>query len=137
MDCKRNKRNIFQRLFGKCITGKPGDSSSWQLKDGDLIIDLSKTPELEKEYSGLRFENDDIRVLVVKFEDNELIAYENKCLHAQRRLDPVPGTDTIQCCSMGATTYDKEGNVLCGNVEGKVKRYEISTDDKILTVHLN
>lgn len=137
MDCKKNKRNIFQRAFGICITKEPADKLSWYLDEKTLSIDLEKASELKKPGSGLRFEDDNFRLLVVHFEDDSFAAYDNRCLHGKRRLDLVEGTETVQCCSMGATTYDKSGKVLCGDVKGELKTYKLTRDYDNLIIHLN
>ncbi|GJQ61317.1 MAG: hypothetical protein SCALA702_03700 [Melioribacteraceae bacterium] len=136
MDCKKNRRNIFQRLFGLCITKLPDNPHCWKVVENKLQIDLQKAPELSKPGSALRFENENRKILVVHFENDTYAAYNNECLHAKRRLDPVPGTETVQCCSVGTATYDKSGKVLCGEVEGNLKTFDVTLTDEKLEVHL-
>jgi nitrite reductase/ring-hydroxylating ferredoxin subunit len=62
-------------------------------------------------------------------------AFENKCAHAGRKLDPVPGTETVQCCSMGQLTYDYQGNVISGKDE-KVKPLNVREEDGGLVIEL-
>ena len=104
MTTKTLKRNVFQRIFGIPATKPPKDASSWQYADGKLVIDLSKAPELSEPYGAVHFEGDNlpVRVLVLQDGAGNYRAFENKCEHAGRKLDPVPGTETIQCCSMGS-----------------------------------
>lgn len=133
------KRNIFQRLFGICATPKPKDESSYCQNNGDLIVDLSRTPELGKPDSALRFEDDDlpIRILVVHGNDGEFYAFENACSHAKRRLDPIPGSDHVRCCSMGRSTFDYEGNVIGGSAESPIKKLEVNRDGNMLRIGMN
>ena len=42
-----------------------------------------------------------VQVLIVHGEDGEYHALENKCTHAGRRLDPLPGRPEVECCSIG------------------------------------
>lgn len=115
----------------------PANPECWIVVDNTLHVDLQKAPELSKPGSALRFENENRKVLVVHFENDTFGAYNNECLHAKRRLDPVPGTETVQCCSVGTATYDKSGKVLCGQVAGNLKTYEVKINNEKLEVYLN
>ena len=65
------------------------------------------------------------RVLVVHGEDGEYRAFHNQCTHlGHRRLDPVPGTNTVQCCSVNKSTYDTEGTKIYG--PGAASHYPLS-----------
>lgn len=133
------RRNIFQRLFGICATPKPKHKSAYSQDNGYLVVDLSRTPELEKRDSALRFEGEDlpIRVLVVHGNDGEFHAFENACSHAKRRLDPVPGGDHVRCCSMGRSTFDYEGNVTGGSAESPIRKLKLIRDDSLLRIKLD
>ena len=61
-------------------------------------------------------------MLVFRGEDGAWHAYRNRCGHAGRRLDPVPGTETMQCCSVNAATYGYD----CHKIEGPGRRPVIS-----------
>ena len=103
MDTKFIKRSFFQRLLGKSATAKPKIDDCWNYANGKLTIDLSKSSELKALGGAARFEGNNlpVRVLVVYREDGEYRAFHNRCTHmGHRRLDPVPGTDTVQCCSI-------------------------------------
>ncbi len=132
------KRNIFQRLLGRCQTNEPKDPGSWSFDGGVIEVDLHRLPELSDTGAAVRLEGRDLplRVLLVHADDGAFRAFHNKCAHAGRRLDPVPGDGTIQCCSMGKTTYDYEGKVVFGQVEDGVTPLKVSTREDRLIVEL-
>jgi nitrite reductase/ring-hydroxylating ferredoxin subunit len=139
MEIKFIKRNFFQRLLGIPATEKPKIDSSWNYADGKLTISLSKASELNAPGGAARFEGNNlpVRVLVVHGEDGEYRAYKNRCTHlGHRRLDPVPGTGTVQCCSINKSTYDHDGNKIFGPAPDPVTRYPVEKDQEKLVVSI-
>jgi nitrite reductase/ring-hydroxylating ferredoxin subunit len=130
------KRSLFQRLLGIPATAKPVDETCWQYTGGKLCIDLGKASELTPPGGVLRCEGRDLpqRVLVVHGEDGEFRAYHNRCTHQGRRLDPVPGTGTVQCCSMNKSTFDTGGNQIHGPAPQPVARFAVERDGGRLVV---
>jgi nitrite reductase/ring-hydroxylating ferredoxin subunit len=123
LELKFLKRNILQRLFGISATQPPSQPNCWRHSENKIIIDLEHAPELAQPGGALRLEGKNLsqRVLVIHGEDGKFHAFQNSCQHMGRRLDPVPGTDTVQCCSVGKSTYDLNGNVVYGPAKGPVK----------------
>jgi nitrite reductase/ring-hydroxylating ferredoxin subunit len=132
------KRGFFNRLFGRCATKKPWNPDCWSYNDREVRVNLEKTPELDEPGKGIRLERDDMPepVLVIYGDDGEFHAFRNKCSHAGRRLDPVPGQGTVQCCSLGHGTFDYEGNALKGG-DGPIKPYPVTREGDILIITLN
>ena len=129
------KRNIFQRLFGICATSKPSDEGCWSFANGTIVVNLARAPELAQPDGALRLEgkNLPVRILVVKGDGDGWHAFKNRCAHAGRRLDPVPGTGRVQCCSVGKSTYDGNGNILSGSAKKGVETYAVTlTDGKLM-----
>ncbi len=133
------KRNIFQRVLGICATPTPRHEDCWSYSDGKITIDLGRAPELEQPGSGLRIESKECpeRVLVIYGDDCQFYAFRNRCEHAGRRLDPVPGEEKVQCCSVGKTTYDYEGKIMAGSAKGPIKVYQVDLADGKLTVSID
>jgi len=138
MTTKTLKRNIFQRMFGIPATKPPADPGCWTFGDGTLKIDLRKAPELSQPFGAVHLESEAMptRVMVMQDGSEGYRAFENKCAHAGRKLDPVPGTETIQCCSMGHLTYDYQGNVLTGEDDKRVRPLNVHTENGILVIEL-
>jgi nitrite reductase/ring-hydroxylating ferredoxin subunit len=116
MEVKFLKRKFWQRILGIPVTHPPGDRACWTYSNGKLVIDLGRAPELAKPAGAIRIEGGNLpdRVLVVHGEDGAYHAFRNRCRHVGRRLDPVPGSRTVQCCSVGRSTYGYDGEVLYG-----------------------
>jgi len=135
---KKLKRNIFQRILGKCITQEPEDDGCCVFSGGKVVIDLNRAPELDQPGGAIRLEGNNLpeRILVVRGDDGKYRAFCNRCSHAGRRLDPVPGTETVQCCSMGVSTFDYEGKVLAGSAKKPVTVYPVNVENKKLTVSI-
>ena len=133
------KRNIFQRIMGICATPVPHNKDCWSYANGKIRIDLSRAPELERPGSGLRIESKDCpeRILVVYGDDFQFHAFKNRCEHAGRRLDPVPGDEKVQCCSIGKATYDYEGKIMAGSAKGPIKVYLVDLADGELTISID
>ncbi|MBC2716904.1 MAG: Rieske (2Fe-2S) protein [Desulfobacteraceae bacterium] len=140
MNIKFLNRSFFQRLFGKPVTPETKNLNSWDFANGKLRIDLEKTPELKTPGHALRFEdrNLPVRVLVVFGENKTYRAYQNRCTHiGHRRLDPVPGTQTVQCCSINKSTYDLDGNQIYGPAPHPITTYKTSVENNRLIVTIS
>jgi nitrite reductase/ring-hydroxylating ferredoxin subunit len=140
MNIKFLKRSFFQRLLGKSATARPKIDDCWNYDNGKLTIDLSKSSELKALGGAARFEGSNlpVLVLVVYGEDGEYRAFHNRCTHmGHRRLDPVPGTDTVQCCSINKSTYDSSGNKIFGPVHKPITRFPVEKNQGRLIVSIS
>lgn len=134
------KRSIFQRIFGLSATVKPADSQSWHFSAGKLTIDMTRAPELKETGAALRFEGKNLpkRVLVMSEDGRTFHAFHNRCTHmGHRRLDPVPGTATIQCCSVGKSTYDLSGKNIFGPAPNSIEVFAVEMSGEKMTVTLD
>jgi len=133
-------RSIFQRLFGTPATSKPQAPDCWTYADGKLTINLKKALELKKPGGALRFEGGDLpeRVLVVFGADKKYRAFKNRCTHiGHRRLDPVPGTNTVQCCSVNKSTYGIDGKKIYGPAPKPITPYPTAVKGDRLVVTIS
>ncbi len=139
MDVKFLKRSFLQRLMGLPVTVKAGIDGCWNYSDGKLTIDLGKASELKTPGAAIRFEGKNLpkRVLVVYGEDREYRAFHNRCTHlGHRRLDPVPGTSTVQCCSINKSTYDAGGKKIFGPAPYPITLYPVKKEQDNLIVSI-
>ncbi|MDX9789118.1 MAG: Rieske 2Fe-2S domain-containing protein [Desulfobacterales bacterium] len=136
MPVKSLKRNFFQRVCGIPATSKPQSPDCWQFSAGKLTIDLKKAPELHHPGGAIRLEGGNLpeRILVVHGEDGVFRMFQNRCTHiGHRRLDPVPGTNTVQCCSVNKSTYDVKGTKIHGPTSRPILAYPVSREgDKLI-----
>ena len=132
------KRNIFQRILGIPATKSPMDERCCAFSDGKIVIDLNRAPGLSKTGGAIRLEKKNLpeRILVIRGDDDNYYAFQNKCKHMGRRLDPVDGTQTVQCCSVFKATYDYEGKVLLGPAKEGVDIYQMQVDNGKLIIKL-
>jgi len=140
MDIKFVKRSFFQRLFGVPETKRPEKADCWTYENGQLVINLDKTSELRITGGAIRLEGDNlpVRVLVVHSGNGEYRAYKNRCTHlGHRRLDPVTGTNTVQCCSINKSTYDSDGNKIFGPAPHSIERYAVKKDQEKLIISIS
>lgn len=132
------KRNFIQKIFGIPKTRNPAAVDCWEYDQGNLIIDLCQAPELMNPGGAIRIEGRalPVPVLVVHGDDREYRAYRNQCTHfGHRRLDPVPGTNTIQCCSVNKSSFDCCGQNVSGPAKHSVDCYPVEKiRDKLFVV---
>jgi nitrite reductase/ring-hydroxylating ferredoxin subunit len=127
---KTLKRSFFQRLTGSCATEEPKDSGCWSHSSGQAVIDLTRAPELAAAAGAIRLEGKGLakRVLVVRCDDGQYRAFSNHCTHFGRRLDPVPGAGSVQCCSVNASTFDYQGRVVAGPAKSPVQPFAVKVE---------
>lgn len=140
MSMKFLKRSLFQRILGVPATKAPGQAGCWNFADGQLTITLDAAPELQLPGGAIRLEggNLPVRVLVVYGEDGQYRAYHNRCTHVgHRRLDPVPGTNTVQCCSINKSTFDCGGTKIYGPASQPIKCFPVEQENNKLIVFIS
>jgi nitrite reductase/ring-hydroxylating ferredoxin subunit len=132
------RRNVFQRILGICATRPPADEGCWRFEEGKIFVDLSRAAELTGGSGAIRLEGKGIpqRVLVFRGTDGRYRALRNRCDHMGRRLDPAPGAERVECCSLGYSVYDYDGNVLSGLAKGKVTAFRVTEGDGRLIIEL-
>jgi nitrite reductase/ring-hydroxylating ferredoxin subunit len=138
MEVKTLKRTFLQRLFGISATKVPSDQGCWTYGDGKLRLEFRRAPELAQPGGAIRLEGKNLpdRILVVHGEDGNYYAFRNRCKHMGRRLDPILGAPTVQCCSINKTTYAYDGKVLSGPAKEAVGTFETRVRDEELIITL-
>jgi nitrite reductase/ring-hydroxylating ferredoxin subunit len=126
MTVKPYKRNLLQRIQGKPQTEPPADRGCWSFSGQTLTIDLERAPELRPAFGAIEIDDPalPVPVLVVRDEAGTLRAFCNVCGHGGRKLDPVTGTETLCCCSLGKSVYDYSGKVVGGASEKNILPFD-------------
>jgi nitrite reductase/ring-hydroxylating ferredoxin subunit len=140
MTVKFLERSIWQRIFGISATGKPQDESGWHYESGQLTISLDRIPELTRPGTAVRFEGKSlpVRILVVFGENKQYQAFHNRCTHmGHRRLDYVPGTETVQCCSVSKSTYTFGGDKVHGPAPEPIRTYPVEVGESELRISIS
>lgn len=129
---------FFKSVLGICQT-KSLSPDLWNLEDGKVQIGLGEVSELSNEGDAVYLKGAGLQnpVLVVKAEDDQYLAFANRCTHlGHRKLDPVPGERTLRCCSLSHSTFDYDGNVIKGPAKDGLTKYavEVSEGNLIITL---
>jgi nitrite reductase/ring-hydroxylating ferredoxin subunit len=134
------ERSIWQRIFGISATGKPQDENGWRYESGQLIISLDQIPELTRPGTAVRFEGKSlpVKILVVFGEEKQYRVFHNRCTHlGHRRLDYVPGTETVQCCSVGKSTYTFDGDKIHGPAPQSIRTFPVEVGERELRITIS
>jgi len=129
---------ILKRIFGICETKPPENPDCWRYSSGRVEIDLSKVPELNEKDAAIRLEGKGLpnRLLIVIGSDDKFHAFENRCTHFGRRLDPLPGQPLVQCCSIGKSTFDYTGDIVSGSAKEPIKSFPVEKQNGTLIIDL-
>jgi nitrite reductase/ring-hydroxylating ferredoxin subunit len=129
---------FIKRILGICETKRPAEPSCWRYQNGKVEISLSETPELADEGGAVHLEGKGLRgrVLVVHGTDGHFHAFQNRCTHAGRRLDPLPGHDHIRCCSVSRSTFDYAGRKVSGPAKNALTVYEVHVENGKLVIRV-
>ena len=129
---------IFKRLLGICSTRQPANAACWSYVEGKIHVELAEAPELQVPEGAIRLEGKGLpnRILVVRGPDEQLYAFRNRCTHMGRRIDPLPNTEKLQCCSVSKSTYDYSGQVMSGPTTDNLVKYPIIIEGNRLTISL-
>lgn len=132
------KRTILQRIFGICATQQPKDEGCWTVYGKRVEVDLARAPELSAPFGAIRMEGKKlpVRLLLVRGDGDRFHTFQNQCRHMGRRLDPVPGTRTVQCCSIGKSTYDFTGQVMSGSAKKDIATFETTRNGERVIIQL-
>jgi len=128
----------LKRVLGICRTRPPDDPGCWKRGEGKIEIDLSQAGELARPGGAIRLEGGGLidGVLVIKAEDGTFHAFVNKCSHAGRRLDPLPGEALVECCSVGKSRFGYAGDRRSGMAKRAIKRLRVEARAGKLIVSL-
>ena len=132
------KMSFLKKILGICKTDFPLNTDCWKKENNKIIIDLSKASELEKPETAIRIEGRGIkkRILLIKDENNIFHAFENKCTHMGRRLDPEKGGKSLKCCSVFGSAFDIDGRPESGAAKKPVKKFKIVQKKMTLEINL-
>ncbi|MBC2735630.1 MAG: Rieske 2Fe-2S domain-containing protein [Desulfobacteraceae bacterium] len=128
----------LKRIFGISETPLPGNDAGWNVANQSITIDLNQMPELASPGSAVRLEGKGlpVRTLVVHGKDGDFHAFANRCTHMGRRIDILPGTDHIECCSVSKSTFDYGGQPLGGAAKKPLRVFAVTLSDNELTIQL-
>jgi nitrite reductase/ring-hydroxylating ferredoxin subunit len=128
--------SLLKRILGICETPPPRDPGCWRFESGVLKVDLSKAQDVAQKGRAVRFEGKGLpqRVLLAHTRQGEWRAYINRCTHMGRRLDFVPESGNIRCCSVSNSLFRSSGELIDGPAKGPIKALNVTVSDQMLHV---
>lgn len=129
---------LLKRIFGICETQPPLVENSWNYTDHQIRINLKQMSELAEPGGAVRLEGNRLpeRILLVHGRDGRFHAFANKCTHQGRRLDPLPGKEAVQCCSLLKSTFSYAGDPISGASQTPVQIFPVTTEGDELMINL-
>jgi nitrite reductase/ring-hydroxylating ferredoxin subunit len=129
---------FLKRILGICETRPPSAEGCWTYRDRTVTLQLSRVPELGVPGGAVRLEGGGLpgKILVVHGTDGAFHAFANRCTHMGRRLDPLPGKDRIECCSVSKSTFTYAGDPVSGAAKTPVKTYPALAEGDELNISL-
>jgi cytochrome b6-f complex iron-sulfur subunit len=130
--------SFLKALLGICET-PPLDPDLWMPEGNQVTIRLGEAATLAPVGGAVRLEGKGLtsRILIVHADSDEYLAFENRCTHVGRKLDPVEGKQEIRCCSISHSRFDYQGNKLSGLAKDPLKKYPVEKRDEELVVTLD
>lgn len=127
---------ILKKIFGICETKKPKDPGCWILSGGRIEIDLNRAGKLAEQGGAIRLEGKGLagRILVIQDDTGKFHAYSNRCTHMGRRIDPVPGSSDVRCCSVMGSVFNVKGEIVSGPAKENLKQYMTVKQGSILSI---
>jgi len=129
---------FFKALLGICET-KPLDAALWTLDGGQLRLQVAGRDEVMPKGGGVYVQGRGLErpLLVIRTEDDNYLAFTNRCPHiGHRKVDHVPDRRILRCCSLGHSTFDYDGRRLGGPAKESLLRHPVTADGGDLVVNL-
>ena len=130
--------DVIKSILGICET-KPLSDNLWSFEGNKARVRLSQMPEPCPKGGAVYLKGQGLRIpiLLVRTEDDQYLAFANRCTHmGHRKLDPAPGQPILRCCSVSHSTFDYEGRRIDGPAKEPLTRYtiDLSDGDLIITI---
>jgi nitrite reductase/ring-hydroxylating ferredoxin subunit len=128
---------FFKAIFGVCET-PPLNEQVWRMEGKRVTIRLAEATALAPVGGAVRLNGKELAssVLIVHADTDEYLAFENRCTHGGRKLDPVEGRRELRCCSVGHSRFDYQGNKLSGPANSPLTLYRVEKQAEELIVTL-
>ena len=129
--------SLIKSILGICET-KPLSPDLWSLEGNKVRVKLGQIAELSRKGGAVYLKGQGLHkpILLLRIEDDQYLAFANKCTHMGRKLDPVLGEPLLRCCSIGHSTFDYEGRRISGLAKEPLTRYAVERSDGDLVVAL-
>lgn len=124
---------LFRRILGICDTGAL-PKAQWSFTDNTLSFSAA----VLSPGTATRIEGSPLpcRVFVMRDMKGEVRAYENRCTHMGRRLDP-DGGDGIACCSVSGSAFTTDGAKTKGPAKGNLTLFPVTETNTTIQIQLS
>jgi len=128
---------FLRAIMGICET-PPLEGELWTPEGNQVTITFGGGAARIPVGSAARLEGKGLvaSILIVHAGGDDYLAFENRCTHGGRRLDPVEGEAELRCCSVNHSRFDYAGNKLSGPAKGLLKKYAVEKRGEELMVTL-
>jgi nitrite reductase/ring-hydroxylating ferredoxin subunit len=129
--------SFFKALLGICDT-KPLADDAWRADKGNAVVNLKAATTLTEKGGAAYLKGRGLArpVLVIRGDDGQLYAYQDRCTHGGRKIDPLPGEGKLKCCSVNHSTFDYDGKPLSGPAKHNIERYDTEERDGELFIKI-
>jgi Rieske Fe-S protein len=112
---------------------------SFKIKDGVLIIDLSKDDNLSKIGGCVKIINSNIpdSLIIARVEDKRFEIASLLCTHRGVELEYNHSQSNFKCASLGGSTFTFNGEKLSGPAEKPIKIYTAILKNNILNIKID
>jgi len=121
---------------GEALEAAEKNITQYAVEDSNLIIDLSKHPNLKEAGGSETFHAGKKKIIVLHPDEKNYKAFENKCTHMGGRVSYRPKDGFMQCALHGSR-FDTEGRVVRGPAQKPLTEFRTSLDKDQLTVYLS
>ena len=129
---------FIKALMGICET-KPLDPALWTVEGDKARLQVVGRAEVLPKGGGVYIQGLglDRPLLVIRTEDDNYLAFTNRCTHiGHRKLDHLPEGRMLRCCSLFHSTFDYDGRRVSGPATEALTRHQVSVDGTELVVKL-
>lgn len=104
-----------------------------------LVIDLRKTPELDRVGSAGAFVDRErkLDIIVAHTASHRYAALDRSCTHAGAQCTYNHKRQTLQCTSLNHAEYGLNGTLLHGRTHGNLRTYAVRRSGSLLEIRLD
>lgn len=128
---------FFKALLGICET-KPLDPALWSVDGETAKLKIVQKSDVLPKGGGVYVQGRGLKrpLLVIRTQEDNYLAFTNSCPHGHRKIDHVPDSQILKCCSVMHSTFDYEGKRLSGPAKDGLIRHTVTIDGADLLVKL-
>jgi cytochrome b6-f complex iron-sulfur subunit len=129
--------DFLKSVAGICETSRLGEQL-WQTEGTTVRVRVDEAMELQEPLGAVYLKGKGLKrpILIVRDQEGELRCFLNRCTHAGRKLDPVPGEAALRCCSISHSTFDLDGRKLGGPAKGPIRVLQSDLSNGELVINL-